>query len=173
MSSPYVGEVRAVGFSFAPVGWALCQGQTIPISGNETLFTLIGTTYGGDGNATFGLPNLQSRTPIHQGTLTGGSLFGIGQMAGQETVTVGPNQYPQHNHPFSASSVSIGLVGTPGNNTAGASSKIYGPPASTPTVSMNPNMVSTAPGGSQPHNNLQPYLALNWIISLYGVFPSQ
>ena len=108
MSSPYVGEVRAVGFSFAPVGWALCQGQTIPISGNETLFTLIGTTYGGDGNATFGLPNLQSRTPIHQGTLTGGSLFGIGQMAGQETVTVGPNQYPQHNHPFSASSVSIG-----------------------------------------------------------------
>ncbi|MGD0735480.1 MAG: tail fiber protein [Terracidiphilus sp.] len=172
MSSPYVGEVRAVGFNFAPVGWLLCQGQIIPIAGYETLYNLIGTTYGGDGIQSFGLPNLQSRIPIHQGSLTGGSIYTIGQAGGQETVTVNANQYPQHTHTFSASSVSTGPVATPSNNTVGASSKIYADTTATPTTPMNPNMVSTAPGGSQPHNNLQPYLALNWIISLYGVFPS-
>jgi microcystin-dependent protein len=172
MSSPYVGEIRAIGFDYAPEGWALCKGQIISIAQYETLYTLIGTTYGGDGNSTFGLPNLQGRTPIHQGTLIGGSNYGIGQMAGQETVTINASQYPQHNHSFSASSATQSGVATPGNNTVGAGSKIYGTPTTTPTTAMNSNMIGTAPGGSQPHSNMQPYLALNWIISLYGVFPS-
>ena len=172
MSSPYVGEIRAVGLDFAPDGWLFCQGQILSISLSDTLFTLIGTTYGGDGNTTFGIPDLQSRVPIHQGTLTGGGTYVIGQTGGLETVTINQNQYPQHNHTFAASSVAVGPVTTPTNNTVGASSKIYGGSKVVPATAMNSNMVSVAPGGSQSHNNIQPCLALNWIIALRGVFPS-
>jgi len=171
MSQPYVGEVRAVGFNFAPVGWQICNGQQIAISENSTLYNLIGTTYGGDGQQTFNLPNLQSRIPIHQGT-NAGTTYVIGETGGLETVTINANQYPQHTHPFMASGNS-GNLSTAGNNTVGAGSKIYGAATESPTTAMNASMVGTASGGNQPHNNLQPYLVLNWIIALYGVFPSQ
>jgi len=171
MSQPYIGEVRAGGFNFAPYGWAFCQGQLQSISENSTLYSLIGTTYGGDGQNTFGLPNLQGRIPIHQGTLAGGGTYVIGQTGGAEQVTIAASTYPQHTHTLLASS-SAGAVSNPANNAAAYGSKIYAPPADAPTVPMNQAMVGFSGGGNQPHGNLQPYLTLNWIISLFGVYPS-
>jgi len=168
MSTAYVGEVRLVGFNFAPVGWALCNGQLISISQNTTLFNLIGTTYGGDGQSTFALPNLQGRVPIHQGS-SGGSNYAIGQTGGLETVTLNVSQYPSHNHALLSSSNSGG-VNNPANDTVGSGLKAYS--AAPPATPMNSAMLGIA-GGGQPHDNLQPFLALNWIISLFGVYPSQ
>jgi len=168
MSQPYVGEVRLVGFNFAPVGWALCNGATIAISENPTLFNLIGTTYGGNGQTTFNLPNLQGRTPIHQGS-NGVNTYAIGQTGGVETVTLNINQYPLHNHALMGSS-NNGTLNSPTNNAAGGLA-VYA--AVTPAIAMNSNMVGMSGGGSQPHDNMQPYQVLNWIISLFGVFPSQ
>jgi microcystin-dependent protein len=171
MSQPYVGEVRAVGFNFAPAGWAFCQGQLLPISDYETLFNLIGTIYGGDGQSTFGLPNLQGRIPIHQGTSSLGTTYVIGQLGGVESVTIASATYPQHTHTLFASSAA-GAVSNPANNAAGSGSKIYAAPADIPTIAMNAAMVGLSGGGGQPHDNLQPYLALNWIISLFGIYPT-
>lgn len=169
MAAPYVGEIRLVGFNFAPVDWAICNGAQLAISQFTTLYQLIGTTYGGNGQTTFGLPDLQGRTPLHQGQLPGGQNYVIGQTGGVETVTILPQQYPTHHHSLLGSSNS-GTGASPGNNAVGGL-KTYA--SVTPSDPMNANFLSTASGGSQPHENRQPFQVLNWIISLYGVYPSQ
>lgn len=169
MSQPFVGEVRAVGFSFAPVGWATCNGALQSISENSTLFNLIGTTYGGDGQQTFGLPDLQSRIPIHQGN-NGVSTYVIGATGGVENVTLTLNQFPTHTHQLLGSSADAG-TNLPTNNTLGSSVGVYTDGA--PAIAMNNAMIGFSGGGNQPHNNLQPFVVLNWIISLFGVYPSQ
>jgi microcystin-dependent protein len=169
MSSPFVGECRLVGFNFAPVGWAMCQGQLVPISDNQTLFQLIGTTYGGDGQNTFGLPDLQGRVPIHFGSNLG-VTFSIGQKGGVEAVTLSSPQMPIHNHPLMASSANGNSNFVQGNVLAANATQVYvnNP---TPLRAMNPSAI-TSVGGSQPHDNLQPYLTMSWIISLVGIYPS-
>ena len=170
MAQPYVGEIRMFGGNFAPAGWAFCNGATMSIAENETLFQLIGTTYGGDGESTFNLPDLQGRVPIHQGTGPDGQTYIVGEKAGVETVTLTIQQIPNHNHAF------IG-TGNPGTTT--------NPPQNIVAQNSGNNIyiedqafVALAPqsllpdGGSQPHENLQPYLCVAFIISLFGLFPS-
>jgi microcystin-dependent protein len=170
MSNPYIGEIRMFGGSFAPAGWAFCAGQLMPISENDTLFTLIGTTYGGDGQETFGIPDLQGRTPVHQGTLQG-ITYQIGEKAGVESVTLSTNQIPIHNHAWVASSA-VGTGSDPTNSVLAQhpTASLYA--ASAPTTPMNAGSVSPT-GGSQPHDNMQPYLVVSYIISLFGIFPTQ
>jgi microcystin-dependent protein len=172
VSTAFVGEVRLVGFNFAPSGWSTCQGQSMPITNNEALYTLIGTTYGGDGQSNFNLPNLAGRIPIHQGTDAAGNSYVLGQIGGSETVTVAPNQLPAHTHTLMASGNSTGAVSNPANNVVASAVKMF-TPQQTPTDAMNPAMVTVAQGGGLPHENRQPYQVLNWIISLSGIFPSQ
>lgn len=169
MGQPYVGEIRLFGGNFAPLGWAFCDGRLLPISENDTLFMLIGTTYGGDGESTFALPDLRSRVPIHWGTGPGLSSRIIGEAAGVESVTLTQQQIPVHNHAVPVSST-----------VAGSRSAVGGVPAALPSdvayssAAANEDRAPTTPtGGSQPHENLQPYLAVNYIISLFGIFPSQ
>jgi len=169
MSTSFVGEVRLVGFNFAPFGWNFCNGALVPISQNETLFNLIGTTYGGDGQQTFGLPNLQGRTAVHQGPLAGGGTYVIGQSGGVESVTIVSSSYPQHTHSLFASG-NQGGSNSPGNNVMAKFNNVY--ETATPANAMLPATVGSSGGGNQPHNNLQPYQVLNWIISLYGIYPS-
>jgi microcystin-dependent protein len=165
----YVGEIRMFGGNFAPNGWMFCQGQTLAISENETLFQLIGTTYGGDGQSTFALPNLSSRVPVHQG---GG--FTIGEAGGVETVTLTVNQIPTHTHQATGYAVagnSASPTGTRWASSADTAINPYGLPAAADAT-----MAAAAiaiEGGSQPHDNMIPYLAINFIISLFGIFPSQ
>jgi len=166
MAQPYVGEIRMFAGNFAPAGWMFCEGQLLPISEYETLFNLIGTTYGGDGQSTFALPDLRGRIPLHFG-----NGFTLAETGGVETVTLTVSQIPAHSHPFLAS----------GNNatTTNASGNV---PATTPNYTpyiaagantpLNAQSI-TAIGGSQPHNNFQPYLCVDFIISLFGIFPSQ
>jgi microcystin-dependent protein len=167
MAQPYVGEIRIFAGNFAPAGWMFCAGQLLPISEYETLFNLIGTTYGGDGQSTFALPNLQSSVPIHQG---GG--FTLAQTGGAESITLTVAQIPAHRHPMLAST-NTGTNPNPQTNVldqmSGAILFYKTQPANS---SLNVGAVSSV-GGSQPHSNLQPYLALNFIISLFGIFPSQ
>ena len=179
MSQPYVGQILMFGGNFAPVGWMLCAGQLLPISENETLFQLIGTTYGGDGQSTFGLPDLRGRVPIHMGTGNGLSTYVIGQAAGVESVTLNTQQIPTHNH-FANAANSSGNSKTPQGtilaNEGGADAdkvSIYAPWDNDPAnmTTMLPAMVQQT-GGNQPHENRQPLLVLNFIISLFGVFPS-
>ncbi len=169
MAQPYIGEIRMFGGSFAPVGWAFCNGQLLPISENETLFIVIGTTYGGDGEQTFALPNLQSRIPLHMGQGAGLSSYIIGEQGGAEQVTLTTNQIPVHTHPPLASSA--GGSDNPSNSYWGttATGKPY--VAGPPTVLMNPGTI-TPSGGSQPHDNMLPFLCVTYIISLFGLFPS-
>lgn len=172
MSNPFVGEIRMFGGNFAPAGWMLCQGQLLPISENETLFNLIGTTYGGDGQETFALPNLQSRVPMHAGQGPGISQnYQLGEVAGVESVTLTTNQIPIHNHAFLAS-LSAPSSTDPTNQVIAQSSQIHMFTEDVANKQMNPNSL-TPTGGSQPHENLQPYLAINFIISLFGIFPHQ
>jgi microcystin-dependent protein len=170
MGQPYVGEVRLVGFNYAPVEWAFCQGQLLAISQNTTLFQLVGTTYGGDGQSTFGLPDLRGRVPIHQGS-NAGQTYTMGSQSGAETATITSSSYPTHSHAAQESNTTSGATTNPQNSAAGSGLSLYSTLAADATMASS--MVSTAPGGSQPHNNIQPYQVLNWIISLYGVFPSQ
>jgi microcystin-dependent protein len=168
MSDPYVGEIRLFAGNFAPVGWAFCDGQLLPISENETLFNLIGTTYGGDGQSTFGLPDLRGRIPIH----TGGG-FTLAESGGVESVTLTVNQIPAHPHPFLASN-DIATAAGPSVNvpaTTNVAKKVYAAAAS-PTSAMDPQSIGPS-GGSQPHDNFQPYQCINYIISLFGIFPQQ
>lgn len=171
MSQPYIGEIRMFAGNFAPVGWAFCAGQLLPISENEPLYNLIGTTYGGDGENTFGLPDLQGRIPVHTGTAPQSrSTYILGQKAGVEQVTLQVNQIPAHTHPVRAQSEN-GMGGNPTNGVwASSSLKPYasGPPNET----MN-NLTVTAVGGSQPHDNMMPFVCVSFIISLYGIYPSQ
>jgi len=181
MGQPYVGEIRMFGGNFAPAGWMLCQGQLLPISQYDTLFNLIGTTYGGDGQTTFALPDLRGRFPIHLGTSSTGTNYTIGEKAGVEQVTLNVTQIPVHSHPVIAD----------GNNaTTGDPTNAYyanSSPTDAFTVPTGPNSINPAAprlknfnaavlpsqGGSQPHDNMQPFLVVNYIISLFGVFPSQ
>ncbi|MCA1817017.1 MAG: tail fiber protein [Acidobacteria bacterium] len=171
MPEPFVGEIRMFGGSFAPAGWAFCDGQLIPISENDTLFTLIGTTYGGDGQETFALPNLQSRIPIHAGTGSDGINYTLGEQGGVETVTLTTNQIPIHTHALVVNA-DIGTQNIPTGNVLAqcAGVKVY--TGAAPGASLNTQSIGPA-GGSQPHENSQPFLCVNFIISLFGVFPTQ
>ena len=166
MAQPYIGEIRMFGGNFAPVGWMFCEGQLLPISENDALFNLIGTTYGGDGQTTFALPDLRGRLPAHQGS---GTV--IGESGGVEQVTLTVGQIPIHTHPLLASA-GPGNANAPGGNVTGESAAVKIYYADQPTVAMGPQAISPT-GGSQPHSNFQPYLCINFIISLFGIFPSQ
>jgi len=172
MGSPYVGEIRLFGASFAPAGWAMCNGALMPISENDTLFTLIGTTYGGDGQETFGLPDLQGRIPIHQGQGPGITQnYQIGEKAGVESVTLTTQQLPAHPHTLMASTDPGNATGPAGNVLANPFNTFpYFPAAA--AVQMNANSLTPA-GGNQPHENCMPFLVITYIISLFGVFPTQ
>jgi microcystin-dependent protein len=172
MSQPYIGEIRLVGFNFAPAGWAFCNGQLMAISENEALFNLIGTTYGGDGQTTFALPNLQSRVIIHQGQGPGLSNYIIGENAGVEAVTVATNQLPIHSHAANCSS-SAGSQSSPVANIWSADAAgLTAEYSNSQNGQMNAAAIGQS-GGSQPHENRMPFLAMNYIISLFGIFPSQ
>lgn len=175
MSNPFIGEIRMFGGNFAPAGWLFCDGQTLPISENDTLFNLIGTTYGGDGQETFQLPNLQSRVPVHAG---GAASYILGESGGVESVTLSTQQIPSHNHPVQSAN-NPADANIPNGNTILANmgpSGIATVPCykaydGTAQIVMNGGSVSTV-GGSQPHDNMQPYLVINYIISLFGIYPS-
>lgn len=173
---PYVGQVIAVGFTFAPVGWLSCNGQQVPISGYEVLFNLIGTTYGGNGTTTFGLPDLRGRTPLCTGQGSGLSPYVLGQMAGAEAVTLTANQVGSHNHALQASAqggtVSVPTTGTAIGQGSQAALNIYAaPPAST---TLNARSIGNPIGSLNiAHENRQPYLAVNYIIAYEGVYPPQ
>ena len=170
MSNPFVGELRMFGGNFAPAGWAFAKGQVIPISQNDILFQLYGTTYGGDGQETFALPNLQSRVPIHNGQGPGiSNNYQLGEMGGVEQVTLTTQQMPVHNHAFTASQ-NIAQVPQPTDSVVATSNTVQlyiGDIASIPLD----NQALQPVGGSQPHTNLQPYLAISFIVSLFGLFP--
>jgi microcystin-dependent protein len=171
MSSPYIGEIRMFAGNFAPAGWALCQGQLMPISENDTLFNVIGTTYGGDGQETFGLPDLQGRIPIHMGQGAGLQNHNIGDKFGAESVTLSAQQLPTHSHALLATTGSGTTTSATGNLvSASPDNQIYTQDVG--SVALASNSVSPV-GGSQPHDNMQPYLCVNYIISLFGVFPTQ
>ena len=170
--APYVGEIRMFAGNFAPNGWMFCEGQPLPISENEVLFQLIGTTYGGDGEETFNLPNLASRVPIHWGTGPDGTTYQIGEMAGTEQETLSTNQIPNHTHPLTASTQNGTETNPGGHVLAGSSSSVQPYVDDAGTVALNAQSI-TPVGGSQPHENTQPFLCINFIISLFGIFPSQ
>jgi microcystin-dependent protein len=170
MGQPYVGEIRMFGGNFPPVGWMFCNGQPLPISENEVLFQLIGTTYGGDGESTFNLPNLNGRAPLHQGSLKG-ITYTIGEAAGVESVTLTTQQIPSHNHQVIATSNISNQTDLTNNVVAQSSTgKLY--VEDTPTAALS-NLMIGPTGGNQPHENMQPYLCVSFIISLFGIFPSQ
>jgi len=166
MAQPYVGEIRMFAGNFAPAGWMFCEGQLLPISEYETLFNLIGTTYGGDGQSTFGLPDLRGRLPLHMG-----SGFTLAETGGVETVTLTVSQIPAHSHPLLVSTAAGG-VNIPANNVPAASPSVTIYVVDTTDNNLSPTAVGST-GGSQPHDNFQPYLCVDFIISLFGIFPSQ
>jgi microcystin-dependent protein len=166
MAQPYVGEIRMFAGNFAPAGWMFCEGQLLPISEYETLFNLIGTTYGGDGQSTFALPDLRGRLPMHFG-----NGFTLAETGGVEEVTLTVSQIPAHSHPMLASNDDANQQSPVGNVTA-AGLNAFTYYSSLPVLPLNPATVSST-GGSQPHTNFQPYLCVDFIISLFGIFPSQ
>ncbi|MBA2691310.1 MAG: phage tail protein [Rubrobacter sp.] len=166
MAQPYVGEIRMFAGNFAPAGWMFCEGQLLPISENESLFQLIGTTYGGDGQSTFALPDLRGRLPIHQG-----NGFILAETGGAEETTLTTNQIPAHSHPLLASA-SPAAQESPANAVTGqipGGARLYGTQSPGDMAAQSVGSV----GGSQPHTNFQPYLCVDFIISLFGIFPSQ
>jgi len=165
MAQPYVGEIRMFAGNFQPAGWMFCEGQLLPISENETLFQLIGTTYGGDGQSTFALPDLRGRIPIHQG-----NGFILAETGGAETITLTVNQIPVHTHPALANS-QVATETTPSANAVPAQPSPFLYHNRTPFAAMNAGVLGPV-GGSQPHTNFQPYLCVDFIISLFGIFPS-
>lgn len=165
MSDPFLSEIKIFSFNFPPKGWAFCNGQFLPINQNQALFALLGTTYGGNGQTTFALPNLRGRVPIHMGN---GHM--LGEAAGSTAVTVNIQQLPTHQHSLMAINSGGNQTTSPGNNYLGPVNDLYGPPAE--LVTINPATVSNI-GGSQPHNNRMPSLVLNFCIALQGIFPSQ
>jgi microcystin-dependent protein len=168
MAQPYVGEIRIFAGNFAPAGWMFCEGQLLPISENETLFQLIGTTYGGDGQSTFALPDLRGRLPMHQG-----NGFTLAETGGTEEVTITVNTMPSHTHTMLGSTNTASSNSTSGNAFSRitiAATFAYG--TDDPVGPINPSSGGSPVGGSQPHTNFQPYLCLDFIISLFGIFPS-
>ena len=165
MSEPFLSEIRLMSFNFPPKGWAFCNGQLLPINQNQALFSLLGTTYGGNGMTTFALPDLRGRVPIHVG-----SGHYLGQAAGQESVTITASTMPAHNHQVRVSSVATGGTVGPTNNYLGGANNAYRSGGATTTLI--PETVGTV-GGSQPHENRQPYLTISFCIALQGIFPSQ
>lgn len=166
MAQPYVGEIRIFAGNFAPAGWMFCEGQLLPISEYETLFVLIGTSYGGDGQETFALPDMRGRIPIHMG-----NGYNLAETGGVEEVTLTTSQIPSHNHSILASTDIPNSSSPKGAYLSNAvtGQKVYS--TATPTLAQNPNMVSST-GGAQPHTNFQPYLCVDFIISMFGIFPS-
>lgn len=165
MSEPFLSEIKIVSFNFPPKGWALCNGQLLPINQNQALFALLGTTYGGNGQTNFALPNLRGRVPIHFG-----AAHSLGEAAGSTSVTVNIQQLPTHTHAAMGSQTTADTPVPTSTVLADTTKLIYGDPNSLTTL--NPISV-TSVGGSQPHNNMMPYLVLNFIIALQGIFPSQ
>jgi microcystin-dependent protein len=165
MSEPFIGEIKIVAFDFPPKGWAACDGATLPINQNQALFSLLGTTYGGNGSTTFALPNLQGRTPIHFG-----ENIVLGQAGGEPAHTLSMNEMPLHNHVLQASSGDADSDDPTGRLFGKLGPSLYGPPGQ-PTQ-LEPSTVSTV-GGSQAHENRQPYLVVNIVIALNGIFPSR
>jgi microcystin-dependent protein len=172
MAQPFIGEIRMFAGNFAPAGWSFCDGQLMPISQNDAMFVLIGTTYGGDGESTFALPNLQSRIPLHMGNGPDGVTYQLAEASGVESVTLSTQQIPSHSHT---------LIGTtnPANETSpsghifGISAQVeYGTTGLSADTAMNASAI-TPVGGSQPHENCMPFLCINYIISLFGLFPQQ
>jgi len=173
VADPFLGEIKMFGGNFAPVGWAFCNGQLLSIAENNALFALLGTTYGGDGQTTFGVPDLQGRLPLHMGQLQGGGNYVLGQTAGSETVTLVGGQVGSHTHPANAGGGATS--GSPATNMLGAVGggvARYLPAGSGGIVPLNPATVQPA-GSNQPHDNMMPFLALSFIIALEGVFPSR
>ena len=165
MAEPFLAEIKIISFNFAPKGWAFCNGQLLPINQNQALFSLLGTTYGGDGRVTFALPNLQGRVPMHQGN---GLTFG--QAGGETTHTLLAGELPAHTHVVNGSRNTATVVSPTGNYLATSPGNVYAaPPGNT---SLMPAAVSSV-GGSQPHDNMSPYLVLNFCIALQGIFPTQ
>jgi microcystin-dependent protein len=169
MADPFVAEIRMFGFNFAPTGWAQCNGQLLPLSQNTALFSLLGTFYGGDGKSTFALPDLQGSTPVHSGQGPGLSDYFLGQQGGTEFVTLLQSEMPFHNHGFVASEEVVN-ANSPENAWFGAGETRYAALAA--PVTLNPQAITVA-GGSLPHNNLMPYLVVNFCIAMQGVFPAR
>ena len=164
MADPFISEIRMVSFNFAPRGWALCNGQTLPIGQNQVLFSILGTTYGGDGTTTFQLPNLQASMPI-----AAGNGFVLGELGGEANHTLLLTETPAHNHPAQGVSTNAASASAAGNTWAASTQNPY---STSPDTTLNPLTLS-ATGGSQPHNNMPPYLVLNFIIALQGIFPTR
>lgn len=177
MSQPFLGEIEIFAFNFAPKGWAFCQGQFLPISQNTALFSLLGTQYGGNGTSTFALPNLQGCIPNHAGQGPGLSQYVQGQTGGSATVTLTTNTIPAHTHTVPVTSVNgqvntpttANIVGALGGGRGGGGGSAYG----TTTLANMATQAGNTAGGSQPHNNMAPYVALNYCIALQGIFPSR
>lgn len=169
MSEPFLAEIRIVGFNFAPRGWAFCDGQILPINQNQSLYSLLGTTYGGDGRTSFALPDIRGRTPIHVGQADGADHT-LGQKSGEETHTLSAAEMPQHNHAVNASDAAVNNPQPGGNRPGNVTNLAYH--AASNSKNMSSSMISNA-GGGQAHNNMQPYLALNFCIALRGLFPSR
>jgi microcystin-dependent protein len=172
MSEPYLGEIKIFAGNFEIIGWHFCDGSLLSISENSALFNLLGTTYGGDGVQTFALPDLRGRVPIHQGTDQAGNTSVIGQRAGNESVTLTTAQMPAHTHPLNVETTTPGNQPSPANDLLAEPSAYTMFKAGNATVAMGANSVTSA-GGSQPHDNVQPYLCINYIIALQGIYPTQ
>lgn len=164
MADPFLSEIRIMSFSFPPKGWALCNGQLLPINQNQALFSLLGTTFGGNGQTTFALPDLRGRVPIHVG-----SGHTLGESGGEENHTVSIQELPTHTHPVSGSNTATGGSSSPTNRFLGGANNLYGSGA--PFTTLTPATVTNT-GGGQPHQNLQPHLTLSFCIALQGIFPS-
>lgn len=166
MSEPFIGEIKIISWNFPPKGWAFCNGQLLPINQNQALFSILGTTYGGDGRQTFGLPNLQGRMPVHVG-----DGIVLGELGGETAHTLNISELPAHTHvPTGSSTLPPTAPGAAGNLWSANSNKPF--TSNNPNVAMNPACILPA-GGSQPHDNMSPYLVLNFIVALVGIFPSQ
>jgi microcystin-dependent protein len=166
MSQPYIGEIRMVGFSFPPAGWADCNGQLMPISQNDALFVLLGTNFGGDGQETFGLPDIRGRFPMHQG-----NGFTFSEKAGTESVTLTEANGPAHTHSPTCVNANGNIAAPTGGVWAGSSARQFS--SNAPGALMDPSTIGPSPGGNQPHENMSPYLVIRFIISLFGIFPHQ
>jgi len=174
VSQPYIGEIRMFGGNFAPAGWMFCDGSVLAIAGNDALFQLIGTTYGGDGQQTFALPDLRGRAPVHQGTGNGLTTRTIGESGGTESVTITPTTYPGHTHTLAASTTA-GVSQSPSGAVLAGSSAIARyrlDSINPPDVQMAAGSLGASPGGGQAHENMQPFTTVSFIISLFGIFPS-